>query len=329
MHEPTRCSERGHTSSRQADICVAVCTRNRAEQLRSALASLVGQTAGKGVSIEYLIINNGSSDHTGQVIQEFMTQHPELAIRKVDEPEVGFAQVRHRASRETDAEWIAYFDDDQIADPHWLGQLWEVARRRNANCVGGAVLLEFKDSPFRPGDYCRRLLGETGPHPERRYGEGFEPGMGNVLLRRTLVQHLGEVDRHRRGRGEDTRLFRRLIHAGEVAWFAPQATVHHVISAERNVPAAYRALAKACSEAGDLSWSRWRWALPAVAILRLTVAVGVNVPQVAWRSLFGTRADRLDQECLTIFNLWRGYHELRFCGRALRGRLSAHGTTRS
>ncbi|MEM8678879.1 MAG: glycosyltransferase family A protein [Planctomycetota bacterium] len=303
----------------RTSVCIAVCTRNRAAQLQRALESLVQQAAGQDTAVEYLVINNGSEDRTAEVIASFQTRHPHLKLRVVWEPQVGFAPVRSRVFEETTADWIAFCDDDQVAEPDWLHQLWATANRRRTNCVGGRVVLRFEETAFRPGDFCRRLLGETSAATEQRFQRGSAPGMGNVLLRRVTIHEIGGVDRRYGGRGEDTRLFHRLTRGGQEAWFAPQAIVEHVIPAERNVPAAYRTLARESADAADLSWSRWQWLLPLVAITRLTGVVVVNLPRLAWRSCFAAPAERLDQECVTIFNLWRACHELRFFGRVISG----------
>ena len=50
------------------DISIVVCTQNRAEMLRGALASLY-DLATNGFAYEIVVIDNGSKDHTQQVIR--------------------------------------------------------------------------------------------------------------------------------------------------------------------------------------------------------------------------------------------------------------------
>src|SRR2546421_689464 len=104
------------------DVSVVVCTYNRAALLRDALASLgVLQTDGR-FRYEILVVDNASSDETPAVIEEEAARSP-VPMRGVREARPGVACARNRGVQETAAPWIAFFDDDQIADPGWLAEL--------------------------------------------------------------------------------------------------------------------------------------------------------------------------------------------------------------
>lgn len=304
----------------QTDICIAICTRNRDAMLRNALESLAVLTPSDDVSWHVLVVDNASEDDTQQVIRDAIADYPHLRIRSSFEPRIGFACPRNRAVKETDSNWIAFFDDDQTADPDWLIELWNAAQRNNAVCVGGVVKLRFVEPSFDPGSYCRNMLGETDPNTtERPYGPGFEPGTGNLLVHKDAILECGGFSEDHVGRGEDSILFAQLRACGHVAWFTPHAIIHHVIPAARNRPSAYRTLAKELSNAGDFGWIRWGWRLPFVATARLVNFLVVQIPKLVWCWLFGTDAQRLDQSCEARFNFCRSIAEVRFClGRVFR-----------
>src|SRR5438445_13898566 len=94
------------------DISIVVCTQNRAEALRGALASL-SELAKTNFTYEIVVIDNGSTDHTPQVVAAAAVEakHP---LRGVSEPEKGIVPARNRGIRESRGRWIAFFDDDQL-----------------------------------------------------------------------------------------------------------------------------------------------------------------------------------------------------------------------
>jgi GT2 family glycosyltransferase len=298
----------------QTEICIAICTRNRDLQLREAIKSLAALNPSDDFQWHILVVDNASEDDTQKVIRDAIAAYPQITIRSSFEPQVGFAYPRNRAVRETDSTWIAFLDDDQIADPDWLIELWKAVERNNAVCVGGVVKLRFAEPSFQPGPYCRQLLGETDPDAkERPYGPGFEPGTGNLLIRKEAISECGGFLEDHDGRGEDAIMFAKMRAFGHVAWFTPHAIIHHVIPARRNCPSAYLALAKESSNAGDFGWIRWGWRLPIVSVARLINLSVVQIPKLVWFRFFGTDAQRLDQSCRARFTFGRSIAELRYC----------------
>jgi GT2 family glycosyltransferase len=214
------------------DVTIAVCTYNRADYLRRALASLLELHA--PCSYEILIVDNASTDHTGRVIaQNLRRRRP--PVRSVVEPQQGIAFARNRAVAEARGQWIAFFDDDQVAQRDWLLELLATARRRNARCVGGRVLLilsERQRAALTTGR--RRLLGELGDRGgEQRYTRRWTPGTGNLLLHRSIFDEVGTFDESLSEGGEDTDLYRRLRAAEIDAWFNPKAVVYHHVPGYR------------------------------------------------------------------------------------------------
>ncbi|MEX0716068.1 MAG: glycosyltransferase [Planctomycetaceae bacterium] len=215
-------------------ITVAVCTRNRAGALRAAVESLSHlETRGRFTS-EILIVDNGSTDDTPAVAAELARRLP-IEMRYSREEMPGVVHARNRAIADARGEWLAFFDDDQAADPHWLLALLDLAERRDAQCVGGKVVLRLPPGVERDlSPICRMLLGESvGLDEERKYSATVTPGAGNLMVRRAALQHVGGFDPVYNGRGEDTDLFLRLMLAGIDGWYTPAAIIHHIIPPER------------------------------------------------------------------------------------------------
>ena len=89
-------------------LTIVICTRNRAEILKDCLSALVEQ---KGISqAQVLVVDNNSTDHTGDVVRSFRERLPNL--KHVSEPRPGIANVRNAGIANTTTEYLAYLDDD-------------------------------------------------------------------------------------------------------------------------------------------------------------------------------------------------------------------------
>ncbi len=218
----------------QPDISIVVCTKNRAAMLHGALASLYDLAADDEFTYEIVVVDNGSTDNTPRVITEASTlaKHP---LRGVVESEPGIVAARNRGIRESQGRWIAFFDDDQIADWHWLAELYRGAMERNCRVVGGAVQVALPAGCKRElSPTVRMLLGEPiGGDIPQRYGGRLTPGCGNLLVQRSVFDEVGMFERAIDGRGEDTDLFERMQRAGIEAWYLPTAIIHHLTPADR------------------------------------------------------------------------------------------------
>jgi glycosyltransferase involved in cell wall biosynthesis len=216
------------------DISIVVCTQNRSEMLRGALASLRDLATDGQFTYEVVVIDNGSTDATPQAIAVAAAKSKH-SLRGVSEPHKGIVPARNRRIRESRGRWIAFFDDDQLADSRWLTELYRGASEKQCRVVGGSVHLTFTDGctpKLHPT--VRMLLGEAafGQQPQP-YGGRLTPGCGNLMIERRVFEEVGLFERTVSGRGEDTDLFSRIERAGIAAWYLPAAIVHHLTPPER------------------------------------------------------------------------------------------------
>ena len=118
-------------------ISVVICTRNRADLLEKAVASVVLQDYSP-LKYEIVVVDNGSSDHTREVVQ---STRGEAAIRYIREDQTGLCNARNRGWQEASGRYIVFFDDDAIAQPGWLMRIQEVfeAAPAGVGVVGGRI----------------------------------------------------------------------------------------------------------------------------------------------------------------------------------------------
>ena len=118
-------------------VTVAICTFNRAESLRRSLKSLAAMRVPSGLSWELIIVNNNSTDHTDDVVEEYRDRLP---LRREFEPRPGLSNARNRAIDIAKGEYIVWTDDDVVVDAGWLTAYVEAFRRwPDAAVYGGRI----------------------------------------------------------------------------------------------------------------------------------------------------------------------------------------------
>ena len=116
-------------------VSVIICTHNRSSLLRRALTSVVEQDADPS-KYEILVVDNGSTDNTKEVVAE---PRKGPVIHYIYEPKLGLCIARNTGWREARGDIIAYFDDDAIASPGWISAIRNAFMMRGADIgvVGG------------------------------------------------------------------------------------------------------------------------------------------------------------------------------------------------
>ena len=128
-------------SRKQVRVTVAICTLNHAELLRRTLNSLAEMSVPQDLIWEVVVVNNNCTDHTDTVIEAFADQLP---IRREYEVNRGLSLARNRAIECARGNYIAWTDDDVIADPGWLAAYADAFRRwPEAVIFGGPIVPKY------------------------------------------------------------------------------------------------------------------------------------------------------------------------------------------
>ncbi|QDS98998.1 glycosyltransferase family 2 protein [Adhaeretor mobilis] len=210
-------------------ISILIPTYNRADWLATALQSAVEQETAGRFTLEVIVSDNDSSDHTRETVHEFAAT-TEVPVKYVHATRSGDAQARNAGLPHCEGDWIAFMDDDELAKADWLQKLLEVALQDHAQLVGGAVHLDLPPEEVNQLSLdVRRSLRERSPDTcqggTRPFTEREVPGMGNLLIAREVLNHLVEFDET--VVSSDYDFFVRARRAGFASWFAPEAIIYH------------------------------------------------------------------------------------------------------
>jgi glycosyltransferase involved in cell wall biosynthesis len=120
-----------------------------------------------GLRWEVLVVNNRSTDNTGEVATEFEQLLP---IRLISEPQLGLSKARNSGLLNAKGKLIIFLDDDVLVDPACVSAFWNAASAYpEAKLYGGIIepLIcgtdrsrdEFLQDPFFDGLLLRKNLG--------------------------------------------------------------------------------------------------------------------------------------------------------------------------
>jgi glucosyl-dolichyl phosphate glucuronosyltransferase len=225
-------------------VTVAICTFNRAESLRLTLDSLVAMEVPSDLPWELLIVNNNSTDHTDDVIGEYVGRLP---VRREFESRGGKSNALNRAIDVAKGDYIVWIDDDVLVDPGLLTAYAAAFRRwPEAAVFGGRIKPKYEAPVEKWVLESEAVLG--GPYAIRDFGdqvrrfsaddEDHFPYGANWAIR-AIEQRafrydpaLGPVPRRIRNQ-EDTDLMLRLLRSGATGYWISEAMVEHCIGRDR------------------------------------------------------------------------------------------------
>jgi len=300
------------------DTSIVLATCSRAKMLRDALESLLIQSWAEDHAVEIVVVDDGSTDNTPELLRE-MQQRSSVPFIVVEGASAGVAAARNLGGHKARGEWLASFDDDQIAARDWLRDLHALAAEKQAACVGGALQLQLPENCRAEdlGPRVRKVLGEhlLGDTPLRYTGKLY-PATNNVLMRRSVFESLGGYDVSFTEGGEDTDFFKRARAAGNELWFQPLSPGLHVMTEQRMQRSNLRwtSLRLGASDARLHSRSSVLDLLWLVA-LRTTIATWRDWPLWLFAKIRGGRRSELDSLC----SLWYTEGLLRAFWPILRG----------
>ena len=172
-------------SAPRPDVSVVIPTRNRARFLARALRSALGQ---RGVSLEAIVVDDGSTDDTPSVVSRL--SDPRLTY--IRRPSAGgVSEARNEGIAHATGRWIGFLDDDDVWAPTKLERQLEAAASlgREWSYAGEVVV-----------DPALRLLGGTPPADAdevmRTIGrhDSVPGGTSSVVASRETLREVGPFD---------------------------------------------------------------------------------------------------------------------------------------
>jgi glycosyltransferase involved in cell wall biosynthesis len=215
-------------------VSIVVPTRNRADDLRQALAALLGLRP-KTADVEIIVVDNASTDNTWRLLEIVAEREPRL--QALHEPRPGVSYARNAGIARARGSIIAFTDDDNRVPENWVDAIVAAfADYPDASVVGGRVL---PDWPMPPPAWLKREC--WGPLAILDYGP--EPIVvdrdrplclitANVAIRASVFNEVGLFS-PAFPRGQDQEWIERLYAHGGFGVYLPTIEVLSPIACER------------------------------------------------------------------------------------------------
>jgi glycosyltransferase involved in cell wall biosynthesis len=169
-------------------ISLVICTRDRATALRGCLDALAALQFNPH-AWELIVVNNGSSDHTDEVLTSFAQEVPFRAT-VVHEFRPGLSRARNAGVDAARAPIVAFTDDDCYVAPDFLTRIVDVFRKNEYGFIGGRVLLH---DPSDAPETIKEDLVAADVAPYSCVQPGFIHG-ANMAFRREVWDAVGGFD---------------------------------------------------------------------------------------------------------------------------------------
>lgn len=219
----------------RVDAVVCIPTFRRPEWLQRTIDSVAAQRTDFGFAL--VVVDNDGADPCGAARARERLSTTSLPHTILVEPQQGNCHAINRAFTAAlalypQAEFFLMIDDDEIAMPGWLQAMVGLARREDADVVGGPVLRKFEVQPTAA--VARHPLfvsidGETRPVDQLH-------GSGNCLMRRRVFERLStsafDVRFNFLG-GGDMEFFTRCRLAGFKTWWCGEGEIHEFVPQDR------------------------------------------------------------------------------------------------
>ena len=207
-------------------VSVIVPTHNRATSLADTLHDLSAQDYPRD-RLEIVVIDDGSTDGTVQVLQAAQVRSP-FPMRYFHQEQQGIPVARNHGISQSRGEIVGFTDSDCHVPPGWVRH----AMRQMGPGVG------LVTGPIRPIVYGDRRPGFFQHQlPPVSTEDPLYPG-ANMFYRREVLERFGGFDEHigkRYGgppvQGDDTLLAWQVKRAGIRIAFAVEAPIDHEASA--------------------------------------------------------------------------------------------------
>ena len=177
-------------------LSIVIPAYNEARRIPSYLQSVATYLAGRGLSYEILVVDDGSSDETAALIEQSATKNPCLRLLRLSHNSGKGAAVR--AGMQAAQGALQLFADADGATPIQELERLEAAMNNGADLAIGSRTLASRDSRYRVRARLHRtLLGNLFNRIVRRLGirDIHDTQCGFKLFRQSVAQDLFSVAR--------------------------------------------------------------------------------------------------------------------------------------
>ncbi|MEH6810520.1 MAG: glycosyltransferase family 2 protein [Hyphomonas oceanitis] len=218
-------------------IEICVCTFRRAS-LAGTLHSLGKQVVPEGITLRLIVADNDETPSAQDLVTRVAQDLP-FPVQYVHAPSRNISLARNACLDAATGDFLAFIDDDELAPPDWIADLYALLAQGPYDAVFGPAMAEYPETApnwIKQADYHSNV-------PTRRNGTVQTGHTCNALIRTNAPSFSGQRFLLEKGRtgGEDTEFFFRAWRAGARFAISEDAKVYEPVDPAR---LAFRWIAK-------------------------------------------------------------------------------------
>ena len=176
-------------------ISVIMPVYNTGQFIAAALESVINQSL---ENIEIVLVNDGSTDNSGDIITLYKSRDSRIVV--VDQDNSGLSVARNSGMKKATGEYIYFMDSDDLIEPSTLLSCYEFAVKEGLDVVCFDAKAFFNDDWASESsfifDYSRKDLLPQGVYNGKDFlsllvfGNGYKASVCLYIAKRELTQGL-------------------------------------------------------------------------------------------------------------------------------------------
>ena len=166
-------------------ISIIIPAYNVETYLERCLDSVLGQTY---PNLEVIVINDGSVDGTGEIIDRYAKKDPRIVA--VHQANSGLVMVREKGIKIATGDYVGFVDGDDAVEPDMYERLLNNALKEDADISHCGLCVIWSDSRKEPHYGTGHMCTKSGMEALKDLLDGvlFDASLCNKLYRRELLK---------------------------------------------------------------------------------------------------------------------------------------------
>jgi succinoglycan biosynthesis protein ExoM len=227
---------RAQTHAEMVQVSVIICTHERPALLAEAVGSLLALDGLERAAFDIVIVDNSDSGSAKAVVER-LRQGARVAITYIEAHPSNISRARNAGLAATEAQIIAFLDDDQAVDRGWLDAVLDGLARFPHDVFFGPIRPRFEDQSLAnrhaQAMFTRSIAAQAGTDLAA-FGQSPAPTANSIFRRKRTFRVPAPFDESfGESGGEDFHLFCLLQRQGCRFGWLPDASASDFVPKHR------------------------------------------------------------------------------------------------
>jgi len=171
-------------NTKDIKVSVIIPVFNRQEFLAEAIESVLAQDL---TEIEIIIVNDGSTDQSAKVAQEFVAKDNRMVY--LEQENQGVSVARNKGMALAKGEYLYFLDSDDMLGSGFLSSSYQLATTNNLDVLVCGVYYADRFPNVMALPTCAQFLKKSflDKHPDVQFLKGIQPGEDGIFSHELLA----------------------------------------------------------------------------------------------------------------------------------------------